>query len=134
MDLLNNSNIDIEKLSPLALAFNGDCVYELLARNYVLKKGITNVNRLSIATRKIVNAGTQSKMYDAIKDILTEEEEAIYKKGRNAKSHSKAKNQTIVAYRRATGIEALFGYLYIKRNYNRLTELFEKGIDIIERS
>ena len=72
-------------------------------------------------------------MYSAIEDILTEEELAVMKRGRNAKSHTSAKNQSIVDYRRATGIEALFGYLYLKGEYNRIEELYSIGLNSIPK-
>lgn len=132
MDIFKNTDVKPEELSPLILAFTGDCVYELLVRNMVVSKGNRAVNKMSAETRSFVNAGTQSEMYEVIKDMLTDEEENVYRRGRNAKSHSKAKNQTIVTYRRATGIEALFGYLYLKGEFDRLTLLFETGIDRLE--
>lgn len=125
-------NCDPQGLSPLVLAYMGDCVYELMVRSYAVDKGNRPVNKLNAMTRSLVNAGAQSDIYDIIKDSLTEEEEAIYKRGRNAKSNTRAKNQTIVDYRRATGIEALFGYLYIKRDYDRLSELFKLGVKGME--
>ncbi len=133
MEILNNiESINPDELSPLVLAYSGDCVYELLVRNYVISKGNRPVNKMNSMTRSLVNAGAQSEMYDIIKDSLTEQEEAVYKRGRNAKSHTKAKNQTIVNYRRATGIEALFGYLYLKGDFQRLNQLFNMGVDGLE--
>lgn len=133
IEYFKNKDINPDELSPLVLAYMGDCVYELLVRNYVVSQGNRPVNHMHTMTRAFVNAGSQSQMYDIIKDSLTEEENAIYRRGRNAKSHTKAKNQTIVDYRRATGIEALFGYLYMAGNYDRLTELFELGTDGLEK-
>lgn len=133
MIFFNNEDINPDKLSPLVLAYMGDCVYEILVRNYVLSKGNRPVNHIHTMTRSFVNAGSQSAMYDIISEYLTEEEENIYRRGRNAKSHTKAKNQTIVDYRRATGIEALFGYLYLKGEYERICELFEMGRTGLEK-
>lgn len=110
--------------SPLVLAYIGDAVYEILVRQYIVSRGNAPVNVLNRDARRIVNAGAQSEAYEKIKDMLTEEETAVYKRGRNAKSHTAAKNQTITDYRRATGIEALFGYLYIEGQNDRMSELF----------
>lgn len=133
MDIFKNADINPDELSSLVLAYSGDCVYELLVRNYVISKGNRPVNKMNSMTRSFVNAGAQSAMYDIIKDSLTEQEETIYKRGRNAKSHTKAKNQTIVNYRRATGIEALFGYIYLKGEFERLQTLFNMGAEGLEK-
>ena len=107
------------------LAYIGDSVYDILTRQYIISQGNAPVNVLDRRARKIVNAAAQSAAYEKIKDSLTEEEEAVYKRGRNAKSHTSAKNQSITDYRRATGIEALFGYLYLKREDERIKELYQ---------
>lgn len=133
MEIFKNTDINPDELSPLVLAYSGDCVYELLVRNYVISKGNRPVNKLNSMTRFFVNAGAQSAMYDIIKGSLTEEETRIYKRGRNAKSNTKAKNQTIANYRRATGVEALFGYLYLKGSFERMKELFEIGAEGLEK-
>jgi ribonuclease-3 family protein len=110
--------------SPLVLAYIGDAVYEVLVRQYILSKGNAPVNVLNKKARSIVNAAAQSSAYDKIKDVLTEDELAVCKRGRNAKSHTAAKNQSILDYRRATGVEALFGYLYLEEQNDRICELF----------
>lgn len=127
MNYFEKMDINANELSPLVLAYMGDCVYEMMVRTYVVNQGNRPVNKMNSMTRSFVNAGAQSDMYDIIKDSLTEEEHTVYKRGRNAKSHTMAKNQTVVNYRRATGVEALFGYLYIKGEFDRLSELFELG-------
>ena len=76
-------------------------------------------------SRNIVNAGSQSEMYEKLKDVLTETEMAVMKRGRNAKSFTTAKNQSVSDYRRATGVEAIFGYVYLSGNVERLKELFK---------
>ncbi len=113
-----------KEYSPLVLAYIGDAVYEVLVRQYIVSLGNAPVNVLNKKARAIVNAAAQSSVYDKIKDALTEEEEAVYRRGRNAKSHTAAKNQSITDYRRATGIEALFGYLYLSGKNERINELF----------
>lgn len=113
-----------KEYSPLVLAYIGDAVYEILVRQYIVSCGNAPVNVLNRRARAIVNASAQSAAYEKIKDMLTEEELAVYKRGRNAKSHTAAKNQSISDYRRATGIEALFGFLYLEGRNDRIDEIF----------
>ncbi len=108
--------------SPLALAYLGDCVYELFVRTYLLKDANFPVQKLHKSAIKLVNAKAQSDLYQKIKDVLTEEETAIYKRGRNTNSHP-PKNQDLVDYKSATGVEALIGYLYLKGESDRILEL-----------
>jgi ribonuclease-3 family protein len=117
-----------KEYSPLVLAYIGDAVYEILVRQYIVSCGNAPVNVLNKRARGIVNAAAQSSAYEKIKDMLTEEETSVYKRGRNAKSYTSAKNQSISDYRRATGMEALFGFLYIEGKNERISELFEKCI------
>ncbi|MBE7032217.1 MAG: ribonuclease III [Ruminococcaceae bacterium] len=108
--------------SPLALAYLGDCVYELFVRTYLLRDANFPVKMLHKSAVKLVNAKAQSDLYQKIKDILTEEENAVYKRGRNTNSHP-PKNQDMVDYKSATGVEALIGYLYLKGESDRILEL-----------
>ena len=117
------------ELSPLVLAYVGDSVFELIVRTYVVYEGTRHVKELNIISDKMVNAKSQSDLYNAVKDMLTEEEAAVYRRGRNAKISSSAKNATLADYKRATGIESLFGYLYLSGNVDRAMELFKAGID-----
>ena len=117
------------ELSPLVLAYVGDSVFELIVRTYVVYEGTRHVKELNIISDKMVNAKAQSDLYNAVKDILTEEEAAVYRRGRNAKISSSAKNATLADYKRATGLESLFGYLYLSGNVDRAMELFKAGID-----
>ena len=133
MELFKNINADPKTLNSLALAFIGDTIFDLLTRGMILAEGNAPVNMMHKKAKSIVNATSQSIMYSAIEDILTEEELAVMKRGRNAKSHTSAKNQSIVDYRRATGIEALFGYLYLKGEYNRIEELYRIGLNSIPK-
>ncbi len=94
----------------------------------ILAEGNAPVNTMHKKAKSIVNATSQSKMYAAIEDMLTEEELGVLKRGRNAKSHTSAKNQSIIDYRRATGIEALFGYLYLKGEFERIEQLYKTGL------
>lgn len=113
-----------KQLSPLVLAYIGDCVYDLIIKTYLLdRKGNMPVNKLNKMASGLVKAQTQSELIGLIEDKLTDVEEAVYKRGRNAKSYTSAKNATIGDYRRATGFEALIGYLYLNDEYSRMVEL-----------
>ena len=118
-----------EEFSPLALAFMGDAVFEIFVRTYVLSQGNRAVDKMNGDARKMVNAHAQSVMYHKIEFMLTEDEHRVLKRGRNANSHTVAKNQTAGDYRHATGLEALFGYLYLKGDIDRLKELFLKCLE-----
>ncbi len=113
--------------SPLALAYLGDAVYELFVRTYLLKDLNMPVQKLHKAAIGMVNAKAQSDLYQKIKDILTEEETAVYKRGRNTNSHP-PKNADLIDYKSATGIEALIGYLYLKGDSDRILELMRNLI------
>ena len=118
------NNIKYKEYSPLGLAYMGDAVFEILVRKYIVSFGNAPVNELNKKARLIVNAGNQAKLYLLLEEYLTEEEMAVMKRGRNAKSFTKAKNQSVTDYRHATGVEALFGYLYLKGDIDRINELF----------
>jgi len=115
--------------SPLALAYIGDGVYEMFIRTYVLNKGNAPVNKLHKASRELVRAGTQAKIYHIIEPELSEQEKDVLRRGRNAKSISTPKNADMIEYRHATGLEALIGYLYLQGNIERISELINFGID-----
>ncbi len=117
--------METKEKSALGLAFLGDAVFELFARSYIMSKSSAPVDALSKKTRELVNARSQSKMYRLICESLSEEELAVLKRGRNTKTGTTAKNATVSDYRHATGVEALFGYLFIKGDIQRLTQLFE---------
>lgn len=129
MELFKNISAEVDRLSPLVLAFIGDTVYDLLTRGYVIAQGNAPVNKMHSRAKHIVNAAAQSQTYGIIEPFLTEEENAVLKRGRNAKSNTSAKNQSIVDYRRATGVEALFGWLYLKGEYDRIEELYKIGTE-----
>lgn len=111
-------------MPPLALAYLGDAVFELCVREYIMKNYNAPVSGLNEYARKWVNAGAQSVMYRRLLSVLTEEESAVIKRGRNAKNKSTAKGASVADYRHATGLEALFGYLYIENRIDRVRELF----------
>ena len=120
--------VDIKEYSPLTLAYIGDCIYDLIIKTLVINEGNRQVQKLHQKTSSYVQASAQSKMMRTIQEHLTEEEHGIYKRGRNAKSVSPAKNQSITDYRRATGFEALMGYLYLKKDWKRLLDLVKIGL------
>ena len=113
------------ELSPLVLAYIGDAVYEMLARTRVVALGNSPVNKMNAKAKKIVNAKSQCDAYFKMAEVLTDEEAAVFRRGRNATSYTRPKNMDINDYRHATGLEALFGYLYLSGKQDRITELFE---------
>lgn len=120
---------DPRQISPLVLAYIGDSIYDLVIKTYILdSRGNMPVNKMNRITSSLVKAETQSKMIGLIEPLLTEAEEAIYKRGRNAKSYTSAKNATIGDYRKATGFEALMGYLYLSGQYGRMVELIKEAL------
>lgn len=114
--------------SPLTLAYIGDGVYELVIRTILVKKGNCAVNHLHKQASNLVKASAQSAMMETLEPLLTEEEKSVYKRGRNAHSHTMAKHASMADYRRATGFEALMGYLYLKEDFARIFELIRAGI------
>ncbi len=121
-------DIDIRTYSPLALAYIGDGIYDLVIRSMVVGHGNTKASHLHQHTSHLVKAHTQSEMMEYLLPVLTEEEEDYYRRGRNAKSPTMAKNATMGDYRRATGFEALMGYLYLTDQFARLMELVNTGL------
>ena len=109
--------------SSLGLAYIGDAVYELIVREQVLREGNRQVEKLHRETTGIVNAASQAELMDSIMDRLTEEEAAIYKRARNAKQHTLPKNQSVADYKKATGFEAILGWLYLKGDIDRIMDL-----------
>lgn len=116
--------INPKQLSPLNLAFVGDCVYEMLVRETLVCSANRPVNDLHRESVKYVSAKAQTEAYAKIKDILTPDETAVFKRGRNAKVGHSPKSATEGEYHCATGVEALFGYLYLNGNIDRIRELF----------
>lgn len=117
---------DVRMMSPLQLAYLGDVVYELLVRTYLIEKKNVSVNKLHKEAVKYVKAEAQAQILFSLEDILTEEEWAIVKRGRNAKSGSVPKNAKLTDYKYATGFEALIGYLYIIGEIDRIFKLFSE--------
>lgn len=119
------------QLSPLSLAYIGDAVYEMYIRSYIMKDCNMPVAKLHKAATRFVSATSQAEIVKNISDEFTDEEMSVYKRGRNAHSYTSAKNADIVDYRMATGLEALIGYLYIKKETGRLEEIIARSIDVI---
>lgn len=122
--------------SPLNLAYIGDSIVDVVVKTVIVERGNCPVNKLHVKTSSIVKATSQAKMFDFFKngDVLTEEEQNIMRRGRNAKPYTKAKNASYSEYCKATGVEALIGYLYLKGNTERLVNLIKIGIGLIEES
>ena len=121
--------VDARTYSPLALAYIGDAVYELLIWTRVVSRGSVQVNKMHKKSASLVKAEAQADLIKALMDELTEEELAVYKRGRNAKSVTMARHATMTDYRMATGLEALVGYLYLQGEYKRLLELVHDGLE-----
>ena len=123
---------DVREYSPLTLAYMGDAVYELLIRTKVVTHGNAPVNKLNKKASQLAKAGAQSAMAEILAEYFTEEELSVYKRGRNAHSYTKAKNATTGDYRRATGFEAVFGYLYLSGRLERAIELCKIGFERLD--
>ena len=121
---------DVRAYSPLTLAYIGDAIYDLIIRSVVVERGNRAANDLHKRTTRYVKAEAQAKIIMALAEELTEEEEAVYKRGRNAKSYTSAKNATIGDYRKATGFEALMGFLYLTEQTERMLYLIQRGIEL----
>lgn len=113
---------EINQITAQNLAYLGDCVYELYVREHLVK---SNSNRASVESLKYVTAHVQSGVVEKILPLLNEEEESAYRRGRNLGHSSTPKSSTVGEYRRATGLEALFGWLYLMGRHDRLRELFD---------
>lgn len=127
-ELFHLEDQDLRSYSPLTLAYIGDGVYELIIQTILVKKGNCPVNRLHKKASSLVKAGAQSAIMEVIEEKLTPEELSVYRRGRNAHSPTMAKHATMADYRRATGFEALMGYLYLKEDYTRMLTLIRMGI------
>lgn len=120
--------VDIRTYSPLTLAYIGDAVYDLIIRTVVVERGNTSANKLHKQTIEYVKAPAQAKLIEAILEDLTEEEACVYRRGRNAKPYTMAKNASMGEYKKATGLEALVGYLYLTDRTERVLELLQIGL------
>ena len=127
---MNLQKQDIDAISNLGLAHMGDCVFEILCRAYLCARGGKNVGNLHRDTINLVKAQSQAKFVDRLLPLLTEEELAYYRRGKNAHVHAVPKSCTPAEYAKATGLEALFGALYLAGRTDRLNELFKTVMNI----
>ena len=123
-------SVNFEEISTDALAYLGDSVIELLVREHLVNLNITSSGRLNSKSLEFVKAGAQAQAMRNILPHLSEEEDAIFKRGRNKAGGNVPKSATVSEYRAATGMEALFGYLHLKGNNERITQLFRIGYNI----
>lgn len=119
---------DIRTYSPLTLAYIGDVVYEIIVRTVLVGQGNAPVNLLHKRASNLVKAEAQKEALERIKEQLTEEELSVFRRGRNAKSYTSAKNAAIGDYRVATGFEALFGYWYLTGQTGRMLQMAKAGM------
>ncbi len=125
----NMGEVDIRTYSPLTLAFIGDCVFDLVIRSLVVGAGNMQVNKLHRKKADIVKAPAQAKLIEAIQDELSEDELTVYRRGCNAHTANKAKNASFGDYHKATGLEALIGYLYLEHEQDRILKLIKSGLE-----
>ena len=128
--------IDVNLINGIALAFEGDAVYSMYIRRHLIFQGLTKPNKLHREATKYVSAKAQANLISLMLEegTLTEKEEDIYKRGRNANSHTKAKNTDIVTYRMSTGFEAVMGYLHMTEEIERLEELIDWCVKRVEEA
>lgn len=123
---------DISQIPPLVLAYIGDSVYEVFVRTLVVCEGSANVNKLHKRSTCFVKAKAQSDIVHRIMNSLKPEEQDIVRRGRNAKSGTIPKNADVTEYKYATGFESLIGYLYLKKDYERLIEVMKMSVEDCE--
>ncbi|MDR1765187.1 MAG: ribonuclease III [Lachnospiraceae bacterium] len=128
LDALAADARDADTYSPLALAFLGDALFELIVRTKIARDGNTQVNRMSKRCTALVNAGAQARMAAYLEPGLSPEEAAAFRRGRNAKPATLAKNAKPADYHMATALESLVGYLYLKGQASRAAKLVEAGV------
>ena len=127
---MNLTKQQIDAISNLGLAHMGDCVFEILCRGYLCAQGETTVDRLHRDTISMVKAASQAKFVDKLLPLLNEEEMACYRRGKNAHVHAVPKSATPAEYAKATGLEALFGALYLAGKTERINELFKTVMEL----
>ena len=121
---MNFTEAQVHAISNLGLAHMGDCVFEILCRSYLCAKGEKTVDRLHRDTINMVKATSQAAFADKMLPLLTEEELAYYRRGKNSHVHAVPKSATPAQYAKATGVEALFGYLFLSGQKDRANEIF----------
>ena len=125
---------EVKAYSPVTLAYMGDAVYEVLVREHLVHEKSLPTNILSRRAKRYVSAMAQSGIYDKIADELNSDEADIFRRGRNAKAATVPKNTDVMVYKKATGFEAVFGYLYLTGRYERIRELFLKIVSFNKMS
>lgn len=128
---MENERLDIRLISPLVLAYLGDGILEVYVREHLVRSGKVKIDDLHKSAIAYVSAKAQSSFYDLIEKSLNEEEQDVLKRGRNAKKNV-PKNNDVLVYRKSTGIEALIGYLYLKKRAARLEEIIEQLYQMVE--
>lgn len=123
---------DIRSYSPLALAYIGDAVYDLIIRTVVVGRANRPVNELHRTVVKYVSASAQSRIVQALMESFTEEERSVYRRGKNSKPHTTAKNASVADYLKATGFEAVIGHLYLTDRMDRALELVRTGLELAD--
>ena len=123
---------DVRAYSPLTLAYIGDAVYDLIIRTVVVEKANRPANELHRITVKYVSAEAQSRIVETLMSSFTEEELSVYRRGRNSKPHTMSKNASPSDYLKATGFEAVIGYLYLQDKMERVLELVKRGTESLE--
>lgn len=118
---------ELNSYSPLVLAYLGDSVYELVVRTVLVEQSNCPVRKLHKKATAYVKAQSQAELITAVLEDLTEEEKDVYRRGRNAKPHTVPRNASPGDYRKATGMEAVIGYLYLKKDMDRALELIQLG-------
>ncbi len=126
---ISEKKIDGNTLNGLSLAFIGDAVYEILVREHLLEHGSLQVGKLHKMAVEYVRASYQANVFDFLEPIVTEEEHTILHRGRNASATHIPKGANAIEYRKATGVESLFGWLYLEGKNERITELFKMILD-----
>ena len=126
---MNFTPAEVNAISNLGLAHMGDCVFEILCRGYLCSRGDRTVDRLHRDTINMVKATSQAKFVDKLLPLLTEEELAYYRRGKNSHVHGVPKSATPAEYAKATGLEALFGALYLAGKTDRINELFKNVME-----
>ena len=128
MSIEGKQQLSPEQYSPLTLAYIGDAIYEIYIRTMIVTRANAPVHLLHEKSSALVRAGKQSEIVGILEPLFTEKERQVYHRGRNAKAYTKAKNAGILEYRRATGLEAVMGYLYLKGELDRIRELLAAGL------
>lgn len=125
---------DYQQLNGIALAYLGDAVYEVFIRQHLLSMGLSKPNKLQHQATHYVSAKAQAALIDLMKAdaLLTDQEWDYFKRGRNANSHTHAKHTSVLTYRMSTGFEALFGYLQLSGQTERISELAQWCIEQVE--